>query len=207
MVFSEMWPSSTRVLDAMIKWPGSEEPSHTGFAIANGFENGTLFFGTLGRSAERSERFADAMLFLRCSLPFHSCHLLDNLDWDDRIYPRLMVDIGGSRGSIAVEILRKYPTVHCIVQGLAEVMSSSEVPAELRHRLSYQEHNFFLPRVVVGADVYFMRSVLHDWSDKYAIQILRNLIPGLKNGSRVLLNEICLPERGKISRYQDQMLR
>lgn len=65
---------------------------------------------------------------------------------------------------------------------------------------------YFTEQPIKGADVYLLRSVLHDWPDEYALQILRSLIPAMKPGSRVVLNEVCLPEAGLLSRYLDQQL-
>ena len=39
-----------------------------------------------------------------------------------------------------------------------------------------------------------MKVVLHDWSDKYAVQIVSNLLPYLKRGSRLVLCEGVQPE-------------
>jgi len=36
-------------------------------------------------------------------------------------------------------------------------------------------HNFFDPQPVKEAGVYLLQHILHDWSDPYAIKILRNL--------------------------------
>jgi hypothetical protein len=38
---------------------------------------------------------------------------------------------------------------------------------------------------------------LHNYSDKYASKILRSLIPAIKNGARILVNDYCLLEYGK----------
>lgn len=35
-VSEEMLPASVRLVDAMIKWPGSQESHETGYAIVNG---------------------------------------------------------------------------------------------------------------------------------------------------------------------------
>jgi hypothetical protein len=51
--------------------------------------------------------------------------------------------------------------------------------------------------VVVGARVYFLHSVLHDWSDQKAIEILGNLRPSLRRGySKLLINECVIPSTG-----------
>ena len=40
-----------------------------------------------------------------------------------------------------------------------------------------------------GADIYFTRWILHDWSDKYVIRISKFLVPAMKDGSKVVLFE------------------
>lgn len=64
-----------------------------------------------------------------------------------------MVDIGGSHGSIAIEILRKCPRMRCIVQDLEEVIEEAEVPIDTGNRLTFQKHNFLSNQIVLGVDV------------------------------------------------------
>lgn len=62
---------------------------------------------------------------------------------------------------------------------------------------SFHEHvllRFLTPQPVHGADVYLLRWVMHDWSDKYCVKILQALVPALKKGARVLVNDICISE-------------
>ncbi|KAJ3552567.1 hypothetical protein NPX13_g11081 [Xylaria arbuscula] len=54
-------------------------------------------------------------------------------------------------------------------------------------------HDFFIEQSIREADVYLYRACLHNWSDKYAVRILRALIPALKVGARVLLNDVVVP--------------
>lgn len=58
-----------------------------------------------------------------------------------------------------------------------------------------------------GAALYLFRSVLLNWPDKFVIKFLRNLIPALKPGARVLINEGCLPEPGELSAWDERILR
>jgi len=57
-------------------------------------------------------------------------------------------------------------------------------------------HNFFEPQPVRHARAYYLHSVLHDWPDANALQILENLKPAMKHGySKLLLNEIVVLDR------------
>ena len=203
-VVEEMWPASTRTIDAMMMWPESEEPKHTGFTLAKGVDR--AFFDEVGKNQERADRFAAAMHVIQSSPMLNPLFLLDSLGWEVDC-PQLVVDVGGSHGSIACDILRKYPTVQAIVEDLPEVVAKGQVPPDLKQRLSFRAHNFFTEQPIRGADVYFFRSILHDWPDQSVVQILRNLVPAMKPGARVILNEACLPEPGVLSHHQDQHLR
>ena len=71
------------------------------------------------------------------------------------------------------------------------------MPDELKPRISFQAQDILQPNTVRDADVYLVRSILHDWSDKYAAIILKNLMPALKDGARVLIADFIMPEAGK----------
>jgi hypothetical protein len=68
------------------------------------------------------------------------------------------------------------------------------VPNELQDtgRVTFQAHDFFTLQPV-EADVYLIKSVLHDWSDKYVVDIMRQLVPAMRPGARVVLFDVILP--------------
>lgn len=68
-------------------------------------------------------------------------------------------------------------------------------------------HDFLKEQPVRNADVYFFRFVFHNWSDKYCIQILRNHIPELKKGARIVINDYVLPEPGTLPSHWEEKLR
>lgn len=205
LVCDEMWPSGTRTIDAMMKWPCSQEPQHTGVSLNNG--TGESMWDMLRHDPKRAQRFADDMKFLQSHPVFNVNHLFNDLEWEKEGCPNVMVDLGGSHGSISVELLRRFPTLKCVIEDLPEMISGAVVPSDLEARLEFKPHDFFTEQPVKNADVYFMRSILHDWSDKYAILILRNLIPALKPGARIIINEVCVPEPNILPGYQEQLLR
>lgn len=205
IVCDDMWPSGCRTIDAMIRWPGSQEPEHTGVGLAS--STGESLFNQLGKDPKRAQRFADGMKFLQSAPQFDHSHLFSDLRWEETGSPNLMVDIGGSHGSISAKLLRKFPAMRCVVEDLPEMIADASIPPDLEGRLELRPHNFFTEQPVKNADVYFLRSILHDWSDKYAVLILRNLIPALKDGAKIIINEVCLPEPGVLPFYQEQLIR
>lgn len=59
------------------------------------------------------------------------------------------------------------------------------MPGDLKSRVSFLAHDFFKP-MPVGADLYLIKLILHDWPDSECVEILRALRPALKPGARVL---------------------
>ena len=85
-----------------------------------------------------------------------------------------------------------------MVQDFASLESfQNTVPDEYKSRISFQAQDILQPNTLKDADVYLLRSILHDWSDKYAVIILKNLVPALKDGARVLIADFIMPEAGK----------
>lgn len=55
--------------------------------------------------------------------------------------------------------------------------------------------------------VYFFRWIIHNYSTPYAISILKNLIPSLKPGARIVINDHCLREPGSENPWDEKLIR
>jgi hypothetical protein len=199
---NEEWRAAPRVVDAMAKWPGSEEPEHTGWVLANN-ATGSLT-QEIFNHPERLQRLPGAMQMAESGDGLQPKFCVDHLDWAG---VQTFVDVGGAGGSVCFEVAKKVPSVKCIVQDLPFIIGMANPPPDVASHIEYMPHDFFTPQPVKGAEIYFLRWVLHDWSDKYALKILRNLIPALKKGARIVLNEAVLPPPGILSPYQEQFPR
>lgn len=117
--------------------------------------------------------------------------------------------IGGSRGTVVTAIARKYPSLSFVVQDLEPVVESGRknIPPDVAERVQFMAHDFLTPQPVKNADVYYLRWILHNWPDKYCIIILRNLIPALKPGARIVVNDNVLPTPGGMSNWKETRLR
>ncbi|KAI0548226.1 S-adenosyl-L-methionine-dependent methyltransferase [Xylaria curta] len=181
----EFWPAGVKMADAMQKWPNSEENNETGFTIAN---NSTKsMYDIFAEDPERADRFA--MYF---SKPDESADALpENYPWAEK---QTMVDVGGSHGSVACNIAERFPHMKCYVQDLPDTVAEgiSRLPDKLKDRVSFVAHDFFTDQPI-QADVYYFRSIFHNWADKYCIVILRKLIPALRPGARIIIHERMLP--------------
>jgi hypothetical protein len=95
------------------------------------------------------------------------------------------------------------------VQDLTDTIAGlcDMVPPELNGRVLGMKHDFLTLQPVEGADIYLLPWILHDWSDKYCIKILQNLIPALRKGTKIVINDICIPEPGQLGPRADRGLR
>jgi hypothetical protein len=91
-------------------------------------------------------------------------------------------------------LAQSFPELNFVVQDLPEVEPAfqSNVPQDLTKRVAFQKHDLFTPQTA-SADIFVLKVILHDWPDKFAIQILRNLLPALRPGGRIMLCEIMSP--------------
>lgn len=137
---------------------------------------------------------------------FEPSHLVDAFPWDS-MGAQTLVDIGGSHGKVSIALAQQVTSMNCIIQDRPEVVAGAKTPPELAGRVKFMVHDFFTEQPVKGADVYFFRWIFHDWSDKYCIKILQCLIPALKHGARVIVNENVIPPPGAVSQYQEWIVR
>jgi hypothetical protein len=194
-----IWSSAPSIAPAMQKWPGSDELDETAWSLAQNVKEG--FFEHLGKNERKAKSFADAMSFFQASPGMQGSLVVENYDWSKY---KSVVDVGGSHGAIPFELVRRFPNINATVQDLPEVIATAPAPTD---RVTFQEYSFFTEQPVKGADVYFFRMIFHNWGDKYCIQILRNLIPALKKGARIVINDHVVPKPGELSLYKDRSVR
>lgn len=138
---------------------------------------------------------------------FETSHVIAGFDWQS-LGDAVVVDLGGSHGHISIAIARKFPSLKFIVQDLESTINgvTHELTDGLSSRVSFMAHDFFQEQPIV-ADVYYFRWIFHNWSDKYCVKILQALIPALRPGARIIINDTCVPEPGKIAFWREKELR
>jgi hypothetical protein len=112
-----------------------------------------------------------------------------------------IVDVGGGHGFAICSILQKYPHMQGVLFDMKDIVPGAdkrirELGLEKRCRTAYGD---FFQSVPEGADVYFMKHILHDWTDEQATTILRNCrrafdaSPERKRPGKVVLLEFVVP--------------
>lgn len=102
-----------------------------------------------------------------------------------------------------------YPHLEFVVQdlGAAVAAGAEQLPASLKDRIKFEEHDMFSPQRVAGAGVYYLRHILHDWPDEFATKIIANLVPALKDGSKVLISDSVIPPPGQLHGADEKFVR
>ena len=137
---------------------------------------------------------------------FDLAYITDYYDWASLGHAKV-VDVGGSQGHVAVALARRFTKLSIVVQDMDKVVENATAPEELRERVVFMAHDLFAEQPVKEAAVYFLRWTLHNWSDKYCILILRALVPALKHGSRIIIQETLMPEPGTVAMWKEKNLR
>jgi hypothetical protein len=113
-----------------------------------------------------------------------------------------VIDVGGSKGSKSVAILRRHPHVRALVVDRPQVIQDARqhwagrADAALLARLTFQAGDLLDAVPAAGAgDIYLVSAVLHGFDDATCVQALRNLASASgRSGAPVALLELVLPE-------------
>ena len=172
------FPVSAHLTEAVDKWGASPEKNETAYNVANGTD--LPMFAHLSQDGAKVGRFAQMMGAMT----------------KDEGY-----------GDTSIAIARAASNLKFIVQDQQDVIATATVPEGLESQITFMAHDFFTEQPIKGADVYFMRQILHDYSDKYAAKILENLMPALKDGTRIVLMDGVMPEPGILPKTVERHIR
>lgn len=105
--------------------------------------------------------------------------------------PRMVVDVGGGDGLLLQEVLAQFPLARGVLFDLPRVVTRARALGtwhEYLDRCEFVGGNLFSD-VPKGADIYFLKNVLHDWDDAACIRILSVCRSALTSTSRILIVE------------------
>ena len=107
-----------------------------------------------------------------------------------------IVDVGGGEGELLAGLLLRHPQTTGRVFDLAhaaEAATQRFAELGLAARASFVAGDFFAA-VPGNADVYLLKSVLHDWDDDHAVRILRCVAAAMSPSARLFVLERLRPE-------------
>lgn len=118
-----------------------------------------------------------------------------------------VVDVGGGGGLLLTEILKANPGARGILFDLPATVDDAQTfiaGSGAGDRCELVAGDFF-KAVPPGADVYLLKSILHDWYDKEAAAILKTIRAGARPDSVLLVIEqvIAGPNEGAPAKFAD----
>jgi SAM-dependent methyltransferase len=179
-------PASTRDFVRMINREAYIAFSKLDFSVATGRPAFDEVFGK-PRFDWLAEHPAEAALFQRAMIALGQG---DNEAvaeaFDFRPFASV-VDVGGGHGQLLSLILKRHEHLSGVLfdrpSGVEAAKSRSE-----SSRIKFESGDFFR-EVPLGADVYIMKRVIHDWDNERATKILSNCRKAMAPGGRVLIAE------------------
>lgn len=134
-----------------------------------------------GAMTRRTKRVAEAVL-----------DVLDGYDFGRFSH---VCDVGGGHGYLLSHVLCEYPHLEGTVLDLPSVVEESDAhwarTLGVSDRCAYVAGDMF--EGVPAADVYFMKSILHDWADEDCVEILTTTRASASSGAQLFVIERIVP--------------
>lgn len=111
---------------------------------------------------------------------------------------RRIADVGGGDGTLLIEILTRHPSVRGILIDRPDVVerAKEKLPDHVVGRIDLVGGSFF-EELPTGADLYLLKTIIHDWDEVNAVKILNRCRQACEPGTHLALIERVLPERAK----------
>jgi hypothetical protein len=155
---------------------------------------GADIFDYLARpeNADQAKLFADAMADWSSMTVRGAVAALDTAGVST------VLDVGGANGEFVLALMTANPGLRGQVLDLPHVVEGAREEAAKRGlsgRFSAMAGDFFAE--VPAADLYLLKTILHDWDDGQAVAILRNCRSAAPDGGRALVVETVVGEIGQ----------
>ena len=186
------WPIWGRLLDS-VKTGESARKLLTG---ADGFDH-------LERDPTIAAIFNQAMVELTRLV---SQEVVQAYDFSEM---KRIMDVGGGYGQLLAAILEATPGATGVLFDLPHAMEGARRRLQamgLVERCEFVTGSFF-ESVPSSADVYLLKSIIHDWDDDRCQVILKNCRQAMADGARLLLIERIMPERMQSSAVDQAIAR
>jgi orsellinic acid C2-O-methyltransferase len=151
---------------------------------------GDAGFAHLERDPEAAQIFNQAMVDLTRLAALDLARAYD-------FSGKRVMDVGGGYGELLAQILAAHPTAQGVLFDMPHAISKARDHLggrALEGRCEFVAGDFF-QSVPPGCDVYVLKTVIHDWPDDQAQDILRTCRSAMAPGTRLLIIERLMPER------------
>lgn len=122
---------------------------------------------------------------------------------------RRIVDVGGGNGGLLAKVLRAQPDATGVLFDLAPAIEQARkrfADAAVADRVELVTGSFFDDPVPVGADVYVLSRVLHNWDDAEAVRLLGGVRAAIPADGRLLIFESLVQAAGEETGLVDLLM-
>ncbi|KIW70707.1 hypothetical protein PV04_02951 [Phialophora macrospora] len=175
-----------------------DDPLHNPYTRRHGMD-GHPVWEIMAQFPDRLRAFQLGFMSQEDSVPiigFYDFSALYNPDTDgDRA---TLVDVGGGQGQSIIQILKAFPSLRpdrMVLQDLPEPIAQAKESKLLPEGVTAMVHDFWTPQPVKAAKAYFLRRIIHDYSDENCVKILSHLRAAMAPDSKVLIADMVMPRR------------
>ncbi|KAF9563367.1 S-adenosyl-L-methionine-dependent methyltransferase [Agrocybe pediades] len=120
-------------------------------------------------------------------------------------------DVGAGVGNITMQLAKAYPSLQLILQDLPERVKQAredvwprKCPEAIEQgRIKFVPIDFFSGPPIPGCNIYYLKNVIHNWSDADVIKIFSNVRAAMAPHSRVLIQDYILQPASRLTETSD----
>jgi ubiquinone/menaquinone biosynthesis C-methylase UbiE len=152
---------------------------------------GESIFDTVARNPATAKSFHEAMRDRGRRL---APAIVAGYDWARAHH---VIDVGGGTGEVSAALLAAHPALRATVVDRADAIERARrddrQDSAVSARCTWVASDFFAA-VPDSGDLYLLASVLHDWRDERALEILATCRRAMRDGARLLVADVLVPE-------------
>ncbi|KAI0081993.1 S-adenosyl-L-methionine-dependent methyltransferase [Panus rudis PR-1116 ss-1] len=143
---------------------------------------------------ERGKRFDKAMSGFNMIMHYEA--IVTDYPWKDLPEGTVLCDVGSGLGRMSMQVAKAHPHIRVVLQDVPAVLEQAKTTWEqeapelvAQGRVEYIPLDFLNESPKAGCDVYYLKSIIHDWADDKAKIILNNIQKVMKPTTRLILHE------------------
>jgi len=184
------------------EWTSELSPERAPFYRA--FNQVLFEYYASAEGKKRGERFNRAMLGWG-QISGTSGLLSRVYPWSAQPAGAVVCDIGGGNGHVTLGLLKEHNHLHAIIQDLPLVLEDAkklwkaEYPTAIdSQRVTFKPIDFLKEGPVKDCAIYYMRHIIHDWSNPDSVIILKGIRGAMAPSSKLLIQEFAIPDLTRV---------
>jgi len=207
--FSDESPKAGALLSDVLtdkEWGHSYSPTQTAFNKSTGYPEPLFIYfeKDVPRGAELGARFGVGMIGWGDAIAAKA--IIYEFPWKELGNGATVCDVAGGVGNISLQLAKAHPNLRLILQDLPERIQQAknevwpkECPEAISEgRITFKPIDFFASSPVPGCDVYYLKNVIHDWTDVDSIKILSGVKKAMAPHSRLLIQEYIIQPANRV---------